>query len=126
MTVDMGYVANPGWSLRQNVHTATDDQFNVEVEVQLSDQALTANDATFDVHFAVQFGDIIVVGMAWETLTRFPQKPKHVFPTSAEQVVKVVRPDPNITPGPATRQQELGEIDVNVEQTDPTKIYDRK
>ncbi len=62
ITVDLGYVVNSGWTVKQGQHASTDDQFNVKVEVQLSDHALTADSATFDVLFAVKFGDVIVVG----------------------------------------------------------------
>ncbi len=62
MTADLGYVVNTGWTFRQGKHEAADDQFGIKVEVQLSDHALTANDATFSVLMAVKFGNIIVVG----------------------------------------------------------------
>jgi len=67
VTVDLGYVLNTGWTLKQNVHTPSDDEFAFEAEVQLSDHHLTPNDAEIEVYFAVRFNDIISVGERWNT-----------------------------------------------------------
>jgi len=58
----MGYMVNPGWTLKQEIHDPTDDNFAFEVEVQLSDHQLTPNDTKIDVNFAIKFNEIIIVG----------------------------------------------------------------
>lgn len=63
VTVDLGYVTNAGFTRKRGLHTPHDDQFAVQVEVQMADHELSVNDATFEVYFGVKFGDIIVVSM---------------------------------------------------------------
>ncbi len=62
VSVDLGYVINSGMTFMQGVYNATyDDQFAIQVQIQMSDHPLTANNTNFNIYFSVQFDDVIAV-----------------------------------------------------------------
>lgn len=96
-TVDLGYVTNAGFTRKWGGYKPEDDQFSVQMELQMSDHVSTAHDAEFEIFFAVKFGSTIVV---------------------SSQLVKV-----NRTSTPATRKTiERGNIIVDVNQTMDTSV----
>ena len=62
VTLDLGYVMNRGFSLRQGLHLPSHDKFIISAEVELSDNVDAIQDEEYDVYFAVKFGEVIVVG----------------------------------------------------------------
>ncbi len=62
MMVDFGYVINTGWSSTQNYYVPADDEFVVEVQVQMSDHFLTEDGQDFPVQMTVTYGDDLAVG----------------------------------------------------------------
>ena len=70
-SVDMGYITNSGWSIKQsNYNPPTDDQFVVRAKVQMTDHPLTSHNNTFEVYLAMMFGDVIVVSSSLVTAVR--------------------------------------------------------
>ena len=70
VTVDLGYIQNAAYTLKQGNHKDVDDQFSIKVEVQMADHPLTAHDSEHEVFVAVKFGDTIVVGKLEEILLK--------------------------------------------------------
>lgn len=63
MHVDFGYVVNPGTTFVQKRYNETEDnQFGIEVEIQMSDHVLTEQDNEFKVLIGVKYGETLVSG----------------------------------------------------------------
>ena len=62
--MDFGYVVNPGTTFTQKRYNQTEDnQFGIEVEIQMSDHELTGQDKEFKVLIGVKYGETLVSGM---------------------------------------------------------------
>ena len=60
--MDLGYIMNPGFTGRRGENDTDHNVFRMKAEVELADHVNTSDGTIVDVHFAVKFGDIIVVG----------------------------------------------------------------
>ena len=62
VTVDLGFIQNAGFTYKQATHKESDDQFALQVEIQMADHPALSNGTIQEVFIAVKFGDTIVVG----------------------------------------------------------------
>lgn len=94
VSLDMGYIINAGHSLKQGIHSDKDDMFAIKAKLQLADHVLNVHGALFDVQFAVSFNDATIV--------------------VTSQTIKVKR---------NTRTSELGDVLMEVNQTNVGQVY---